>query len=220
MNLDRYQKIIKEIRPYNAQLIAVSKNKPVADISALYELGQRDFGENKVQEMSEKHELLPKDINWHFIGHLQTNKVKYIAPFVALIHGVDSLRLLEEINKQALKSNRIIPCLLQIHIATEETKFGMDNDELLSLLSSPTNRSLRNTQICGLMGMATNTDDTAQVEKEFASLKALFDKLKTDHFSDKPYFKDLSMGMSSDYHIALRHGATLIRIGSDIFGTR
>jgi len=220
MNLDRYQEIIKEIRPYNAQLIAVSKNKPVADISALYELGQRDFGENKVQEMSEKHELLPKDINWHFIGHLQTNKVKYIAPFVALIHGVDSLRLLEEINKQALKSNRIIPCLLQIHIAAEETKFGMDNDELLSLLSSPTYRSLRNTQICGLMGMATNTDDTAQVEKEFASLKALFDKLKTDHFSDKPYFKDLSMGMSSDYHIALRHGATLIRIGSDIFGTR
>jgi pyridoxal phosphate enzyme (YggS family) len=220
MNLDRYQKIIKEIRPYNAQLIAVSKNKPVADISALYELGQRDFGENKVQEMSEKHELLPKDINWHFIGHLQTNKVKYIAPFVALIHGVDSLRLLEEINKQALKSNRIIPCLLQIHIATEETKFGMDNDELLSLLSSPTYRCLPNTQICGLMGMATNTDDTAQVEKEFASLKALFDKLKTDHFSDKPYFKDLSMGMSSDYHIALRHGATLIRIGSDIFGTR
>ena len=220
MHLDRYQDIIKEIAPHHASLVAVSKTKPPSDIMTLYSLGQRAFGENKVQEMSDKYEALPKDINWHFIGHLQTNKVKYIAPFVSLIHAVDSLRLLEEINRQALKHSRIIPCLLQVHIATEETKFGMDQQEIINLLDSPEYQPLQNIQISGLMGMATNTEDPAQVDHEFEGLRSFFDKVKLQHFSDKPYFKELSMGMSSDYHIALKHGATLIRIGSDIFGER
>jgi pyridoxal phosphate enzyme (YggS family) len=220
MNLDRYQDIVKEIKPYGARLVAVSKTKPASDISILYELGQKIFGENKVQEMTDKYETLPKDIDWHFIGHLQTNKVKYIAPFVSLIHAVDSLRLLEEIDKQAQKNSRIISCLLQVHIAAEETKFGMDKDEIIALLDASDYRSLQNIQICGLMGMATNTDDSSQVEKEFAGLKSLFDNIKEKYFADKPYFKELSMGMSSDYPIALKHSATLIRIGSDIFGIR
>ena len=220
MNLDRYRQILEEIKPFGARLVAVSKTKPVSDISTLYELGQRIFGENKVQEMSDKYESLPKDINWHLIGHLQTNKVKYIAPFVDMIHAVDSLRLLEEIDKQALKSGRIISCLLQVHIAQEETKFGMDQAEIIELLDSPSYRSLRNINICGLMGMATNTDNATQIDKEFEGLKALFDKLKEQHFQDKTHFCELSMGMSSDYQIALKHGATLIRVGSDIFGTR
>ena len=220
MLLDRYRDIIKEIAPYHASLVAVSKTKPIYDIMTLYSIGQRAFGENKVQEMSDKHEALPKDIDWHFIGHLQTNKVKYIAPFVALIHAVDSLRLLEEINKQALKHSRVIPCLLQVHIADEETKFGMNEDEIIDLLKSPEYHSFQNISICGLMGMATNSDDTTQVEREFEGLKLFFDKVKAQHFSGQSYFKELSMGMSSDYHLALKHGATLIRIGSDIFGSR
>ncbi len=220
MNPDRYQEIVKEIKPYGARLVAVSKTRPASDISELYSLGQRIFGENKAQEMTEKYGQLPKDIDWHLIGHLQTNKVKYIAPFVALIHSVDSLRLLEEINKQAQKYSRIIPCMLQVHIAREETKFGLDKNELSELLSSSDYQSLKNIQIHGLMGMATNTEDTGQIEKEFKSLKDLFDDLQKQYFSDKAYFKELSMGMSSDYRLALKHGATLIRIGSDIFGSR
>lgn len=220
MNPDRYQEIVKEIKPYGACLVAVSKTRPASDISGLYSLGQRIFGENKAQEMTDKYEALPKDINWHLIGHLQTNKVKYIAPFVALIHSVDSLRLLEEINKHAQKHSRIIPCLLQVYIAREETKFGLDKSELTELLSSSDYQSLKNIQIHGLMGMATNTEDTGQIEKEFKSLKDLFDNLQKQYFSDKAYFKELSMGMSSDYRLALKHGATLIRIGSDIFGSR
>ena len=220
MNPDRYQEIVKEIKPYGARLVAVSKTRPASDISELYSLGQRIFGENKAQEMTEKYGQLPKDIDWHLIGHLQTNKVKYIAPFVALIHSVDSLRLLEEINKQAQKYSRIIPCMLQVHIAREETKFGLDKNELSELLSSSDYQSLKNIQIHGLMGMATNTEDTGQIEKEFKSLKDLFDDLQKQYFSDKAYFKELSMGMSSDYRLALKHGDTLIRIGSDIFGSR
>ena len=220
MNPDRYQEIVKEIKPYGARLVAVSKTRPASDISELYSLGQRIFGENKAQEMTEKYGQLPKDIDWHLIGHLQTNKVKYIAPFVALIHSVDSLRLLEEINKQAQKYSRIIPCMLQVHIAREETKFGLDKNELSELLSSSDYQSLKNIQIHGLMGMATNTEDTGQIEKEFKSLKDLFDDLQKQYFSDKAYYKELSMGMSSDYRLALTHGATLIRIGSDIFGSR
>jgi pyridoxal phosphate enzyme (YggS family) len=220
MNPGRYPDIVKEIKPYGARLVAVSKTRPASDISALYSLGQRIFGENKAQEMTDKYEALPKDIDWHLIGHLQTNKVKYIAPFVKLIHSVDSLRLLEEIDRQALKNSRIIPCLLQVHIATEETKFGMDKDELYELLNSHSYQSLKNIQIHGLMGMATNTDDTTQIENEFKGLKELFENIKSQYFSGKPYFKELSMGMSSDYKIALKHGATLIRIGSDIFGSR
>ena len=220
MNLDRYQDIFKEIKPYGARLVAVSKTKPASDLSILYALGQRLFGENKVQEMTDKREALPKDIDWHFIGHLQTNKVKFIAPFVSLIHAVDSVRLLEEIDKQAQKNTRIIPCLLQVYIAAEETKFGMDKEEVIALLDSTAYQSFQYIQICGLMGMATNTDNIAQVEKEFEGLKSLFDNIKEKYFADKPYFKELSMGMSSDYPIALKHGATLIRIGSDIFGSR
>ena len=220
MNLDRYQDIVKEIKPYGARLVAVSKTKPASDLSILYALGQRLFGENKVQEMTDKREALPKDIDWHFIGHLQNNKVKFIAPFVSLIHAVDSVRLLEEIDKQAQKNTRIIPCLLQVYIAAEETKFGMDKEEVIALLDSTAYQSFQYIQICGLMGMATNTDNIAQVEKEFEGLKSLFDNIKEKYFADKPYFKELSMGMSSDYPIALKHGATLIRIGSDIFGSR
>jgi len=220
MNLDRYRDIIKEIQPYGARLVAVSKTKPASDISALHSLGQRIFGENKVQEMADKYNELPKDIEWHMIGHLQTNKVKHIAPFVSMIHAVDSLRLLEEIDRQAQKHSRIISCLLQVHIALEQTKFGMDSEQIVSLLGSPEYTVLHNIQICGLMGMATNTTDIAQVDREFQGLKALFDTLRSQHFSDKPYFKELSMGMSSDYQIALKHRATLIRIGSDIFGSR
>ena len=220
MNLDRYQEILKEIAPYGARLVAVSKTKPASDISILYDLGQRIFGENKVQEMEEKHLTLPKDIDWHLIGHLQTNKVKYIASFVGMIHAVDSIRLLEEIDRLAKKNNRTISCLLQVYIAQEETKFGMDKEEITELLRSPAFLSLKNIQICGLMGMATNTEDMDQVGKEFAGLKTFFDNLKTEYFSNKDYFCELSMGMSADYHIALKHGATLIRIGSDIFGIR
>jgi pyridoxal phosphate enzyme (YggS family) len=220
MHLDRYQDIVKELQPHEAKLIAVSKTKPISDITLLYEQGQRLFGENKVQEVTDKYEALPKDIEWHFIGHLQTNKVKQIASFISLIHAVDSLRLLEEIDKQAQKYDRIIPCLLQVHIATEETKFGMDKNEIMALLNSDSFSSLKNIQISGLMGMATNTNDVTQVDKEFAGLKVLFYEIKRGHFSDKQYFKELSMGMSSDYRIALKNGATFIRIGSDIFGDR
>ena len=220
MNLDRYQQIVQELTPIGARLVAVSKTKPVSDISILYELGQRLFGENKVQEMTEKYEELPKDIDWHLIGHLQSNKVKYIAPFVGMIHAVDSLKLLEEIDRQSIRYSRVIPCLLQVHIAQEETKFGMDREEILALLDSASYQSMKGIQICGLMGMATNTDNATQVDKEFKGLKDLFDTLKNQYFKDKPYFKELSMGMSSDYKIALKHGATLVRIGSEIFGGR
>ena len=220
MNLDRYQEIVKELAPHGARLVAASKTKPAADVAILYELGQRIFGENKVQEMTDKHEALPKDIDWHLIGHLQSNKVKYIAPFVGMIHAVDSLKLLEEIDRQAVKHSRIIPCLLQVHIAQEETKFGMDKEEITVLLNSPSYQSMKGIQLCGLMGMATNTDDMAQVDKEFKGLKELFDGLKDQYFPNKAYFKELSMGMSSDYRISLKHGATLVRIGSEIFGGR
>lgn len=218
MNLERYHEIVKELEPYGARLVAVSKTKPASDIRTLYDLGQRIFGENKVQEMTDKYEELPKDTDWHLIGHLQSNKVKYIAPFVGMIHAVDSLKLLEEINRQAQKHSRIIPCLLQVHIAQEETKFGMDKEEIKALLLSC--RSMQNIQVCGLMGMATNTENMEQVDLEFKGLKELFDGLKSRYFTDKPYFNELSMGMSSDYRIALKHGATLVRIGSEIFGER
>jgi pyridoxal phosphate enzyme (YggS family) len=220
MNLDRYQEILQELAPYGARLVAVSKTQPASDISTLYDLGQRRFGENKVQEMIDKYEALPRDIDWHLIGHLQTNKVKYVAPFVGLIHAVDSMRLLEEIDRQAARSSRIIPCLLQVHIAQEETKYGLASDAVKSLLDSSGYNSLKNIEIWGLMGMATNTDDTDQINLEFGGLKSLFDSLKFQYFSDKAYFKELSIGMSSDYRIALDHGATLVRIGSEIFGSR
>ena len=220
MNLDRYRQILVDLATHHARLVAVSKTKPEADIQTLYNLGQRIFGENKVQEMTGKYENLPKDIQWHLIGHLQSNKVKYIAPYVSMIHSVDSLSLLAEIDRQAAKYNRIIPCLLQIHISGEETKFGLSEEELFALLDDPAFAQLRNIRIAGLMGMASNTNEEQKIDSEFASLKKLFDTLRAKYFADQPAFCELSMGMSSDYPIALRHGATLVRVGSDIFGNR
>ena len=220
MNFEKYKQLTDEIKPYNAKLIAVSKTKPTEDILQVYNKGQRIFGENKVQEIVLKQEALPKDIEWHLIGHLQTNKVKHIAPFVSLIHSVDSLKLLEEINKQAQKKNRVIDCLLQIFIADEETKFGLSEAELFQLLDSKEFLLLQNIRICGLMGMATNTDDERKIENEFSGLKKLFDKVKGNCFSDNSCFKEISMGMSSDYKIALRCGSTMVRVGSIIFGER
>ena len=220
MNIEKYKQLISEVSRHKANLIAVSKTKPVQDILELYQAGQKIFGENKVQEMVSKYEALPKDIEWHLIGHLQTNKVKYIAHFVSLIHSVDSLRLLQEINKQAEKSERIISCLFQIFIATEETKFGLTEDELIQLLDSTEFSELKNIRICGLMGMASNTDDGKKIETEFAGLQKLFTRIKQNYFANDPAFKEISMGMSSDYKIALKQGATLIRIGSMIFGDR
>ncbi len=220
MHLENYHRLINELKPAGAKLVAVSKTKPVGDIRALYDEGQRIFGENKVQEMADKQLQLPADIQWHLIGHLQTNKVKYIAPFVSLIHSVDSLKLLAEIDKQAAKNGRIINCLLQIFIADEPTKFGLDEAELHQLLGSPEFKTFKNVSICGLMGMATNTEDLTKVETEFEHLKQIFEKVKAQYFSEQPIFKELSMGMSSDYKIALKHGATLIRVGSMLFGDR
>jgi pyridoxal phosphate enzyme (YggS family) len=204
----------------NARLIAVSKTKPVEDLQEAYEAGQRLFGENKALEMRDKHEILPKDIRWHFIGHLQTNKVKYIAPFVELIHSVDSLNLLKQINKEAIKNNRVIDCLLQIDIAHEETKFGLEEAEADELLSSEEFAQLKNVRICGLMGIGSITDDKNKTKKEFNNLKKYFDETKNKFFNSKSYFCELSMGMSEDFEIALQEGATLVRIGSSIFGAR
>ncbi len=212
---DNLHKIKSELSE-GVTLVAVSKTKPNADILEAYEAGQRVFGENKVQEMVQKWEELPKDIEWHMIGHLQRNKVKYMAEFVSLIHGVDSLKLLKEINKQAEKHNRVIPCLLQMHIAEEDTKFGLDATELEELLGSDDFKSMKNVKIVGLMGMATFTPDEAQIRKEFAHLKSIFDGLK----QKMPEIHILSMGMSGDYAIAMEEGSTMVRIGSSIFGAR
>lgn len=207
---------IKNSIPSQVTLIAVSKTNPNRAILEAYEAGQRIFGENKVQELLDKYESLPKDIEWHMIGHLQSNKVKYIAPFVKLIHGVDSLKLLQEINKRAEQNNRIIDCLLQIHIAKEETKFGFDEEEVIEAFQSEEFKKMTNIKIVGLMGMATNTTDESQIRKEFKSLKQFFDKLSTLNFQ----LSTLSMGMSSDYKIAIEEGSTMVRIGSSIFGSR
>jgi len=204
----------------NTRLVAVSKTKPDEDLMEAYNAGKRLFGENKVQELAGKYERLPKDIEWHFIGHLQTNKVKYIAPFVSLIHGVDSLKLLKTINKEAKKKDRVIDCLLQFHIATESTKFGLNREEAVAILDDEQYRSFENVRIAGVMGMATYTDDKGQVRNEFRSLKKIFDDLKAEYFADKQYFKEISMGMSGDYKIAIEEGSTLVRIGSSIFGAR
>jgi hypothetical protein len=217
INKEKYAEIISEIG--NAKLIAVSKTKPAEDIKALYDLGQRDFGENYVQEMVDKYEALPKDIRWHFIGHLQTNKVKFIAPFVSLIHGVDSFKLLKEINKQGEKNNRIINCLLQIHIAEEETKFGLNEDQLDEISVSTELKDSKNIKICGLMGMASFTENEETIRNEFRYLKKLFQTY--GHLStDNCHPTTLSMGMSADYKIAIEEGSNMIRIGSLIFGER
>jgi pyridoxal phosphate enzyme (YggS family) len=202
--------------PEGVTLVAVSKTKPMEAILEAYEAGQRDFGENYIQELCDKADKFPKDIRWHAIGHVQSNKVKYIAPFVHLIHGVDSLKLLQEINKQAQKNERVIDCLLQIFIATEESKFGLDATELDALLKSETFQHLQNIRIVGLMGMASNTENEAQIRSEFKGLRDLFLSMQKDY----PDFQHLSMGMSGDYSIAIAEGSTMIRVGSLIFGTR
>ncbi|MGB4843341.1 MAG: YggS family pyridoxal phosphate-dependent enzyme [Ferruginibacter sp.] len=211
INTKQYQKILTELDG-KATLVAVSKIQSEEAIQALYNLGHRDFGENYVQELIHKHEQLPKDINWHFIGHLQSNKVKYIAPFVHLIHGVDSFNLLKEINKQAAKNNRTIDCLLQIHISKEETKFGLDEKELQELMSNPVINQLTNVRITGLMGMASFTEDNGLIKKEFATLKSIY--------NNYPQFSILSMGMSADYAFAIEAGSNMVRIGSLLFGSR
>ena len=210
----------KELAASGATLIAVSKTKPASEVMEAYEAGQRVFGENIVQELVEKYEQLPKDIEWHLIGHLQTNKVKYIAPFVRLVHSVDSIKLLQEIDKQALKNDRIIDCLLQIYIADEDTKFGLGFDEAIELLRSDEFRQLNNVRIVGLMGIATNTENEKQIKDEFYELKMFFDGIKKSFFRKEDYFKEISMGMSSDYKPALEEGSTMVRIGSTIFGKR
>ncbi len=217
-NLDT---INQQLRGTSAKLIAVTKTKPIADLQEAYNAGCKTFGENKVQEMVEKWEILPKDIQWHLIGHLQTNKVKYMASFVAMIHSVDSLKLLQEINKQAAKNERVIDCLLQIYIAQEDTKFGLSPEEAEELLDTDTFKNLNNIKIVGLMGMATNTDDQEQIRLEFRSLKTFFEKLKVERSETHNFqLKEISMGMSGDFLIAAEEGSTLVRVGSAIFGHR
>ncbi len=210
---------VRSTIPENVTLIAVSKTKPVSDLQEAYDAGQRIFGENKALEMRDKYQELPKDIQWHFIGHLQTNKIKYIAPFVTLIHSIDSTSLLEAVNKEAAKNNRVIDCLLQFHIAQEETKFGLDMEEAKTMIESDNFKNLNNVRIVGVMGMATFTDDENQVRNEFKTLKNIFDTLKENYFKDDS-FKEISMGMSDDYPIAIEEGATMVRVGSKIFGAR
>ncbi len=222
VNEHNWQQIVGELQDAGATLVAVSKTKPIEDIKALYDLGQRDFGENYVQELSDKAAALPKDIHWHFIGHLQSNKVKYIAPFVHLIHGVDSFKLLLEINKHAAKNGRVIDVLLQMDIADEETKFGMDEKEIIELLQyyEAQKDTLQSVRICGLMGMATATDDESQIRSEFVRLHNFFMNLKKSTFLGRAYFSVCSMGMSNDYKMALKEGSTMVRIGSLLFGSR
>lgn len=215
---EKYRQLSEKLVAKKITLVAVSKTKPVEDIKALYDLGHRDFGENYVQELVDKQAQLPKDIRWHFIGHLQSNKVKYIASFVHLIHGVDSLKLLTEINKQAEKNNRVIDCLLQVYIAQEETKFGFDETELNEFIHQLTHQPFHSIRICGLMGMASFTDDMNKVRKEFQYLKTIFDKHA--QLSTVCQLSTLSMGMSSDYKIAIEEGSTMVRIGSLLFGER
>ena len=209
-----------EVKALGVQLVAVSKTKPNEDIMQAYEAGQRVFGENLVQELVEKYESLPKDIEWHLIGHLQTNKVKYIAPFVTLIHAVDSLKLLKEIDKQAAKNKRVIDCLLQVHIAEEDTKFGFDHAELIEMLRDEEFLALKHVNIRGLMGIATNTENEKEIKEEFYELKSLYDGIKASFYRKNESFDTLSMGMSSDYKLAIEKGSTMVRVGSTIFGKR
>ena len=220
VHLEQYQQIAAYCKQHNATLVAVSKTKPEADILALYQAGHRHFGENYVQEMVAKAGALPSDIYWHFIGHLQSNKVKYIAPFVHLIHGVDSLKLLQEINKQAAKANRTIACLLQVHIAMEETKFGLSAAELEELLQNPVIAGLTNLTINGLMGMASFTNNQNQVQAEFNQLHSLFTHCKELKLPPNVALATLSMGMSADYELAIACGSNMVRVGSLLFGSR
>lgn len=222
VNIEVWNSLTASFKEQGVTLVAVSKTKPVSDIQELYDLGQRDFGENYVQEVSEKQPQLPADIRWHYIGHLQSNKVKYIAPFVHLIHAVDSFKLLLEINKQAAKNNRTIDVLLQIFVAEEETKFGLDEKEIIELLDyyEAQKSELQNIRICGLMGMASNTDNEVQIRAEFDRIYNVFLNLKQSSFLGKTYFNICSMGMSGDYKIAIAAGSNMVRIGSMLFGAR
>ena len=216
---ENLKQVLSEL-PEGVRLVAVSKFHPNEAIEEAYRAGQRVFGESKVQEMTAKYESLPKDIEWQFIGHLQSNKIKYIAPYVALIHGIDSYKLLTEVNKQAAKIGRTVNCLLQLHVAREETKFGFSFEECREMLAAGEWKELNNIRICGLMGMATNTNDVEQIKAEFCSLSSFFQEVKATWFADADSFKELSMGMSHDYHEAVSAGSTLVRVGSKIFGER
>lgn len=212
-------KNIKKTLPENVLLLAVSKTKPEEEIMKLYDFGCRDFGENKVQELSKKYEVLPKDIRWHQIGHLQTNKIKYIIPFVYMIHSIDSIKLAEEVNKQAAKHGRVVNCLLQIKVAEEETKFGFSINEVAYLFKNNAFAALKNIKLCGLMAMATNTDDETEILKEFSAVKNLYNSLRVNYQVGEE-FKEISMGMSGDYPLAVKEGSTIVRLGSTIFGER
>lgn len=219
-----YNDFINQLKDLDSEkrvtLVAVSKTYPAEDIQKIYDLGQRDFGENRVQELTAKYEELPKDIRWHQIGHLQTNKVKYIAPFIHLIHSVDSKKVLKEINKQGRKAERVINCLLQFHIAEEDSKYGLTLDQAKELLEGEFYKNAEHINICGVMGMATFTDDHKKVREEFDRLGTIFKTLKADYFSDHDDFKEISMGMSGDYPVAIKAGSTMVRVGSKIFGKR
>jgi pyridoxal phosphate enzyme (YggS family) len=220
IQIQQYQHILQKTTEHKALLVAVSKTKPKEAIQELYNLGQRAFGENKVQELVEKQEALPKDIQWHLIGSLQRNKVKYIAPFVHLIHSIDSLKLLKEINKRAANEGRVIDGLLQFHIAQESTKFGLSIEEACALLESEAYQAMKNVRLVGVMGMATFTNNTQQVQQEFEQLHQYFEQLKHSYFAEQASFKELSMGMSGDYELALEAGSTMVRVGSLLFGAR
>jgi len=214
------ENLLKYLAPQQVKLVAVSKTKPLDQIMGFYEREYKVFGENRVQELVQKQEALPKDIEWHFIGHLQSKKVKHIAPFVALIHSVDSLKLLKEINKQAKKNDRVIDCLLQFHIAEEESKFGFNLETAKMALESTDFQEFKNIRVVGVMGMASNTEDKNKIRREFKDLKSIFEVLKSNYFENAPYFKELSMGMTGDYKIAVEEGSTIVRIGSLLFGAR
>jgi pyridoxal phosphate enzyme (YggS family) len=218
--MQRYSEITRELDQRQVRLVAVSKTQPPENILELYRLGHRHFGENRVQELAEKYEALPRDIAWHLIGHLQTNKVRAVVPFVHLIHSIDSLRLLEEVDRQAARVERVVDCLLQFHIAREESKFGFDPAEGRAMLELGAWKALRHVRLCGVMGMATFTDDEAQVRREFALLRAIFNDLKRDFFPSQPHFREISMGMSADWRLAVEEGSTIVRIGSLLFGER
>lgn len=220
---EAYEEVLNEIKQLSndqTKLVAVSKTYPAENIQDIYDLGHRDFGENRVQEMTEKFETLPKDIKWHQIGHLQTNKVKYIVPFVHMIHSVDSKKVLKEINKQAKKIDRKINCLLQFHIAEEDSKYGLTIEEAREILQSNFYSGVEHINICGVMGMATFTDDENKINTEFSKLHSIFDTLKSEFFTEKEGFKEISMGMSGDYRLAIKQGSTMVRVGSAIFGSR
>ena len=213
-------KIITETLPDGVELVAVSKFHPVEALKEAYDAGQRIFGESRVQEISQKRLLMPDDVQWHFIGHLPTNKVRQLVPYVSLIHSVDSIKLLESINAESARIGRVVDVLLQLHVAQEETKFGFTCEDCVDLVDKGVLDRLPNVRVCGVMGMATNTDDMGKVREEFKSIKNVFDTLKQRYFADKPYFKEISMGMSDDFHIAMEEGSTLVRIGTTIFGSR